>query len=374
MAAPDVTRDALPITVTVNGQRLSGWSRAEVSRDLESLASTASLYVDKMPGQTVPIKRRDTAQIHIGSTLVLTGTVLLADPAYSKSDTGYQVQVRAKTGLLVKCSAIHKGGQWRGATLERIARDIITPFGLELVVATSLGAPIPLFQLGEGETALSALSRAAQLRGVLVTCDELGRVVLGTAGATQFAGAIVRGLNVLEASPAGSDEDRHSEYIVHGKGGGAPLITSLEQFDRARPTATGLMASCKDPDITDYSPLVIQAEGNTSKTELQALVEHTMRVRRGKALGRRYVVDGWTWDGQPWPINQRVRIYDDEVGLSGAEWVIGSSRPHVDLKGGDVTELVVYPPEAFDRTPLKKQPTPKQFKGKGPTDGATGAP
>jgi prophage tail gpP-like protein len=104
-----------------------------------------------------------------------------------------------------------------------------------------------------------------------------------------------------------------------------------------------------------YLPLIINAEGNRSQHELQTLVDHTARVRRGHSLGFRYQVEGWTFDGEPWPLNQRIPIYDDVAGLAGDEWLIAHVRHTCDLREGDVTELTMRPIEAYDTAPLKSK-------------------
>ena len=264
---------------------------------------------------------------------------------------GLRVTGRDRTGDLIRCSAIHRGGQWRNATLTRIATDLAAPFGLQVVADVDVGAPIVDFKLSHGESVLDALARAARLRGVLVTRDDQGRLLLTRAGNLRFRGVIRRGWNVIEMSGIGSDEDRHSEYIVYGQS------NTGADFDYAR----GLKAVAKDVDMERYLPLIINADGNTTQAELQALADHTLRVRRGHSLGYRYLVEGWTFEGEPWPVNQRVPIFDDLAGLDGDEWLIASVRHTCDLRDGDVTELIVRPIEAYAEVPLKSKPVHRNF-------------
>ncbi|MDR3370722.1 phage baseplate assembly protein [Rhodoferax sp.] len=338
------TRDAAKISVIVAGVAYQGWLQSEVDRSLEALCGTFSIPVSLVPGNPPAIKRQDLVQIKIGDRVVLTGYVLAAEPFYRRGDCGMRITGRSRAGDLVRCSAIYKGGQWRSAKIDRIIKDIITPFGLEMKVDTDIGAVVQDFKLAHGETALDAVARAARLRGVLVTSDDAGRVLLTKAGAQRFKGAIVRGHNVIAMEGIGSDEERHSEYIAYGQSTDMTMDIDL---------ARGLKASAKDDEITRYLPLVINADGNTTQAELATLVQHTVRVRRGHSMGFRYQVEGWTFEGEPWPLNQRVAIYDDVAGLDGAEWLICAVKQTCDLRDGDVTELTVRPIEAYDTAPLK---------------------
>lgn len=364
------TRDDALISVKVGGQTFEGWLQSEVDRDMEAICGTFSIPVSLVPGDPPAIHRQDEIEVWIGQTRVITGHVLTADPFYRRGDCGMRVVGRDRTGDMVRSSAIHKGGQWRNATLERIARDLAAPFGVEVVVDADIGGPIQDFKLYHGETVVSALSRAAKLRGVLLTPDGAGRLLLTKAGKERFKGAIVRGHNVISMDGIGTDEQRHSEYIAYGQ------ANCIDDFETAR----GLKASAKDDEIGRYMPLVINADGNTTQAELEALVRHTVRVRRGHAYGFRYQVEGWTFEGEAWPLNQRVAIYDDVAGLDGAEWIIAAVKHTCTREDGDVTELTVRPIEAYDSVPLKSRPKRKNWGNKGnrtnhprgPRDKATG--
>ncbi len=365
------TRDQAKISVIVNGKTYEGWLQSEVDRNLEALAGTFSIPVTLVPGSPPEIKRQDKVEVRIGDRTVITGFVLAAEPFYRRGECGMRIMGRDRTGDLVNCSAIYKGGQWRNVKVDRIIKDIITPFDLDLVVEAELGDVVKDFKLGHGETALDAVSRAARLRGILITRDDAGRVLLTKAGKNRFKGAIVRGQNVIAMESVGSDEQRHSQYFVYGQS------STVADFDQAR----GLKATAKDAEIIRYLPLVINADGNTTQAELQTLAEHTARVRRGHSMGFRYTVEGWTFQGEPWPLNQRVPIYDDVAGLDGEEWLIAAVKQTCDLKEGDVTELLVRPIEAYDTAPLKSKVKRRNWGNKGNTtnhprsqvDGAEGA-
>lgn len=355
--ADQYPRDNVKITVEVAGLAYEGWLQSDVERSIEAIAGTFSIPVSMVPGQPPPIKRQDAVTIRIGGEKVITGFVLAAEPFYRREDCGYRIIGRDRTGDLVRCSAIHKGGQWRNAKLDQVAKDLLQPYGIELKVETDLGAPLVDFKLAHGESVVDALARAARLRGVLVTRDNDGRLLLTKAGTTKFSGSIVRGQNVIAMEGIGTDEQRHSDYIVYGQ------QNAIADFEVSR----SLKARSKDAEVFRYLPLVINADGNTTQSELQTLVDHTARVRRGHAYGFRYTVEGWTHAGKPWPINQRVAIYDDIAGLDGAEWLICSVHQRCDLKEGDVTELTVRPIEAYDTAPLKTKVKRRNFGNKGNT-------
>lgn len=364
------TRDTAKIVVEVLGldgfgwTAYEGWLQSEVERSIEAIGGTFSVPVSMVPGSPPWIHRQDAVRVLIGGKVVITGYALAAEPFYRRGDCGFRITGRSRTGDLVRSSAIYKGGQWRGATLDQICKDLVGPFGLGVKVETDIGKPIGDFKLSHGESVLDAISRAARLQGVLVTSDDAGRLLLTRAGKELFKGSIVRGQNVISMDSIGTDEQRHSHYIAYGQ---QNTISDPE-------TSRNLKATARDDGVERYLPLVINADGNTTQAELQTLVDHTARVRRGRSMGFRYVVEGWTFKGEPWPLNQRVAIYDDVAGLNGAEWLICAVKQTCDLKAGDVTELTVRPIEAYDTAPLKTKVKRRNFGNKGNTTNHTEGP
>jgi prophage tail gpP-like protein len=343
------TRDVAQVFVRVGGpggQMFQGWTQSEVERSLETIAGTFSVPITLVPGHPPAIKRQDQVEVLINKTVVISGFVLSAEPFYRRDDCGMRIIGRDRTGDLVRCTAIHKGGQWRKVKIDRIVRDLVAPFGIDVVVQADIGGPITEFKLSHGEPVLDALSRVARLRGVLVTRDDQGRLLLTRAGQQRFEGVIARGMNVISMDGIGTDEQRHSEYVAYGQHSAEGM-----DFESSRSQT----AKAFDAEIKRYLPLVVNADGSHLAGDLKALVEHTARVRRGHAYGFKYVVEGWTFNGKPWPLNARVLVYDDIAGLHGDEWLICSVRQTCDLREGDVTELVVRPIEAYDTIALKSK-------------------
>lgn len=331
------------VFMRVGGRIFSGWLQSEVSRSIESVAGTFSIPTSFVPGGVPLIKRQDEVQVVVGNEVVITGYVMAAEPFYDQQTCGLNVVGRDRTGDLVTSTAIHKGGQWRGVKIDRIVGDLVEPFGIKLKVAADIGKPLADFKLAFGEGRLDAIARACKMRGVLPIPDGAGNLLLTKAGTTRAPGEIRRGKNVIRMRGIGTDERRHSEYIVYGQGDVA------DDFDAARQRK----ARAFDPDIKRYSPLVIPADGNVSQADMQALVDHVARVRRGHSQGFEYTLEGWLVNGRPWPLNARVPVFDDVAGIHGDEWLICATRLSVDLQRGPTTVVTVRPVEAYDSVPIK---------------------
>lgn len=353
------------VRVRVRGRDYEGWQQSEIERSLETIAGTFQIPITYDWRAAPVIARQDAVQVLIGEQIVISGYCLAAEPFYTATEVGLRIIGRDRSGDLVRSAALAGTGQWRGATLERIARDLLKPFGLTVQseVAT---APIADFKLSHGESVLDALSRAARLCGVLVMRSETGGVLLTRAGKTRCPWPIIGGTiartraapaRVISMDGVGTDENRFSEYLAFGQG----AAESAADFESART----LKAKAADPEIRRYLPLVINADGQRTQAELKALVEHTARVRRGQAYGIRYKLEGWLVDGKPWPLNARIPVFDDIAGLDGEEWLITSVKQSYDLREGAITELVIKPTEAYEAVPLKaKQKRERRKRGR----------
>ena len=336
--------DAQVVSVRVGGRQLVGWRDSTITRSIERLAGTFSVPVSLVPGSEWPCQRHDLVEVLLGSTVVATGYALVADPFYSRDDCGFIISGADRTADLVHCSALHQGGQWRKASLSRIAQDLCSPFGIPVKVETDLGELFESYAIWFGETVLECLSRAARMRGVLVTRDEEGHVVLTRAGNRRAKTAIRRGANVIRMSPLGSEEHCHSEYMAYAQGAIGHSFSDARQ----------IKAMAKDEAVPRYRPLIVPVYGHQTLADLQRLVDHTARVRRGNAWGYKYTVEGWL-DGEdsPWPLNARVVVQDDLARVDGDGWIISSVTERCDSKDGKVAEVTVKPLAAFSTVQLK---------------------
>jgi prophage tail gpP-like protein len=364
------------VTLRVRGQVFTGWLQSDVERSIETIAGTFSVPISYDWRKPPPVQRQDEVQVLIGNTVVITGYVLGAEPFYKANDVGLRIVGRDRAGDAVKCSALHKGGQWRNVRLDVIVRDLFEPYGIAVVVDIDVGDVIADFKLAHGEPLLDAASRAARLRGCLIISDGAGNVLITQAGKQLSAGRIVGGWlyandfgggNVIEMQGQGTDENRHSSYTAFGQS----KASSQADFETARQ----LKAQSLDPEIRRHTPLVINADGNTTAKDLQTLVDHTARVRRGQSYAYHYKVEGWTTGGKdakagtPWQINQRVPVFDDIAGYNGEELLIVSTKFSCDLKDGRVTDMVLKPVEAYTQAPLKSKQKKGWAGGKAPKGG-----
>lgn len=337
------------VELLVGGRVYGGWKRVEVQRSIEQIAGGFILElthrwsgVDVAPG----LREGLACQVLLGDDVVITGYIDQFEPDLSDTNCSIRVEGRDKTGDLVDCSAIHKGGQWANVPLERIVRDIASPFGISVVLQPGLnqGAPFKSFALEDGERAFDAIDRACRLRSVLCTSTALGEVWLGEAGDTETGVTLQEGVNLKRISATHSWKDRYSRIIVKSQTPGDD-----ESFG---PATAQLRSEATDEEIDRYRPLIVQAEHGDNRASLTDRARWEIGVRMGRGKRGKAVVVGWRMgangaEGGLWQPNTLARVISPRMNLDMDVLIVACA--YTLTEQGALTELTFSRPEAFDQ-------------------------
>lgn len=341
---------AEPITLRVDGQIYGGWQKVRITRSLRDIAGDFELSLTRKwnNASEIVIKPLSACTVHIGNDLVLTGYVDDFIPSYDAHEVSWVVSGRSKTSDLVDCSAIFKAGSWSNVKLEQVARDIGAPFGIEVVVECGLGDAFPRVTIEQGESCFELLDRLAKQRGILLTTNEQGQLVLTQASNTPMGASLILGENILAARGNFSMRDRASEWIVKGSSyaGGAT-------WDNASPsTIGGQKAIIKDPDVTRYRPRIIIAEDVTTVAGASKRGQWQKQRSIGEGTQTEITVAGWRIQGIEgdqgplWRINRMCPVKDEIQGLDES-WLIVSVTLMESDKNGREAILNLTPREAM---------------------------
>ncbi|WP_024303330.1 phage baseplate assembly protein [Pseudogulbenkiania sp. MAI-1] len=338
----------------VGGQIYGGWTDIEIQRGLEQVSGQFSLQVtERWPGQPEPrpIRPGQAGVVSIDGEPVLTGWVDEARPGYDATNTWFNVEGRDKTGDLIDCSAIFRSGQWKGASLKRIALDLLAAYRIDVVVGPHAekraNEAIASFRLEEGETVFDCLERAARLKAVMLWTDGRGRLVIDLPGQQRAVTALVEGENILRADLTLSWHERYSQYIVKGQARGQ---------HNAKGTAS-------DTVVTRHRPLIILAEDQTNGPTAQQRAEWERTVRQGRANRATIRVQSWRQGGDAGPLwapGLRVPVTSPRLRVD-AEMLIAGVTYLKNAQDGTVCDLEIADPRAFDllsgiRTAALKSP------------------
>ena len=330
---------SLDIQLRVDGRVYGGWTSASISLGIEQMAGAFDLELTRRwPGATAvrPVRPGALCEVLIGSTEVITGYVDEDRARLDATSSGFSVAGRSRTADLIDCAAIHASGQWSGRLLTQIAADLARPFGIAVRAETDVGAVFPSFSLQEGETVFDALDRAARQRGVLLSSDAQGNLVILRAGTVRSPGELVEGRNLLTVNVARSMRDRFSRYIVKGQARGDD-----QDFGQS---VSGPSAVVADAAVPRYRPTILLAEEQGAALARRAEWEKT--IRTGRALSVEVEVAGFeAVPGQLWQPNTRVPCEAPGVGVR-SDLLIAGLTFRMDSSGRRTT-MMLYPPEVY---------------------------
>lgn len=301
----------------INGAIYSGWLSVSVTASMCQAARSFDLRLtERWPGRTEAwrIREGDACTVELDGETVLTGWVDEFSPAYEPEAHAVRVAGRSKTADLVDCSAMVKGGQFKGYPVDAIARTLAANVGLgdiKVIAKASAGAAFPDVQINPGETCFELIERLCRLRALLACDDAAGNLVLTRAGAGGFrrAGAIRRGVNVHGASASLSQARRFSDYFVRGQQTGTDNLFGTEA---AQP-----QAHVNDAAVRRKRPRLVIAENQGSISDFTARAHWEQRFGAAEGVVATYRLRSWRdAAGRLWSPGDLVPVEDDWLGIS----------------------------------------------------------
>ena len=335
------------VTLTVSGQAWEGWTEMSFTRSLEAIAGEFDLTVTTQWSEAAPrvIKEGLACTIAIAGETILTGYIDDFIPSYDAENVSIRVMGRDKTGDLVDSSVVHKSGQWKGVTLDALATEIAQPYGISVVNETDTGEAFGSVVLEQGETGFELLERLAKQRGVLLTSDAQGRLVITRASTQRVSVALVLGENILAARGRFSWRERASEYIVKGSASAGGATWGAQPVQ----TIGGRAATVTDPAINRYRPKILVNEDNLTVGGASIRGDWYKSRMLGEANTSEITVAGWRENGDTgalWQTNRLAEIRDPIQNLN-TTWLI-KSVTFTEGDGGRITVLTLVPPESLD--------------------------
>ncbi|NPC90523.1 hypothetical protein HNH97_16750, partial [Gluconacetobacter entanii] len=204
----NTTVTARGMTVIVNGRTLKTYTMAECGRDLGDICGAFHVeYLDEVraaqalggdPPEWAAIRENDPVEIRIHGVTRLLGYVDDIQLEMSDGEIRATISGRDKTGDLVDASANPTGpGEYRSIHLVDVIGNLTGPFGLAVSADVDTGDPFTLVAVDPAEPAMSTIEKLSRQRGVLVTSDGVGGIILTQAGSTRAPGNLTLPGNVL---------------------------------------------------------------------------------------------------------------------------------------------------------------------------------
>ncbi len=257
--------------------------------------------------------------VRLGKDTVLTGYIDDFIPSYDAENMSIRVMGRDKTGDLVDSSVVHKSGQWKGVRLEQLATEICKPYGIRVISETDTGETFGSVVLEQGETAFDLLDRLAKQRGVLLTADGLGNLIITRASTKRAGVPLIFGTNILAARGRFSWRERNSQYIVKGTSSAGSTWD-----DQPVKVIGGRQTIIDDGDINRYRPKITVNEDSLTVGGASTRGEWYKARMMGEANSTEITLAGWRENGDEGPLWQKNRLVDidDPIQNLKDSWLI----------------------------------------------------
>jgi prophage tail gpP-like protein len=336
------------VELFVNGRRYGGWLSASIKRSIKAISGSFDLSVtnswtpEKKPWFIAPL---DECVLKIDDEPVITGIVDSISSSFDASTRTINITGRDKTADLVDCSYV--GGALKGLTFLDFIKRAVERFGIEVISEIETGQRREDFTPQQPETVFSFLERAARLRGYLIGTDAEGRILISRLASSRALTALIEGQNILAGSFSFDGTERFSEYIVKGQKRGSD--------EESGATVAEVMAKATDPDVTRYRPLIIQAEGSSSRQLAQDRARWEAITRAAKSSRITARVKGWRQvpDGPLWKLNQIVAFQSVYFNISQDLLITDVTYQQSDE--GTTCELTLERADAYAREPLEEK-------------------
>lgn len=342
------------VTLRVDGNDYSGWTKVAVSRSIDAVCASFSLTLtERWEGASKPppqVRAGQECELRIDDVLVLTGYVDDALPSYDAKQHAINVRGRSKARNMVDCGRPAK--QWQNQTLLQLARSLAKPFGISVRAETDVGAPFERPAIEPGQTSFEFLEKLARQRGVRFISAPDGTLLIVGVGKARAPDALELGVNIRSASGSFSVRERFHKTTVLGQRTGTNWSHTEASALR--------QGSAVDEDIDAQRTHYVLAENAADSADCgrRAAWKKNTAFGRGRALT--YTTHGWQHSKGLWEPNTLVRVIDEWMGFDGDDFLISSLRYQLDEEGLR-TELQLMPPEAFELLPIPSKKAPAKW-------------
>jgi prophage tail gpP-like protein len=343
------------VSISVDGKMYLGWKEVTIQRSLESLSATFSLqFIDAWEFQKEDgnferwyLKPGDACEIKIDSEIVLTGYIDQVESSYDGENRSFSVQGRDKTCDLIDSAASKLNFQtFKNYDLSQMAGVLTRDYGITVVKEAVTGKKFRQIAIEHGQSVFDVLENLAKNRGVLLTTDKLGRLVITKPGNKRALVSLEEGNNILRGSFRLDYSKRFKEYIVYGQSFGNVQFFG-ENARLAKSTAS-------DPSIKRYRRKVIIAEKDATRDETLKRAQWEANYNAAKGTTVEITVNNWRQGeqiGDPlWEHNMIVFVNAPSLSILG-EMLIQSVTFKL-TESGEITELSLTKPDAWVPNPI----------------------
>ncbi len=335
------------VRLYVGGRIYQGWTSVRVSLSIESISGSFDMsIVDRWSGQNEPwpIQDEDECRLVIDDETVIQGWV----DRRGRGFDGLGVGGRDKPGALVDCTTLV--GSFASATIPEIITKIAAQFGVAVSVQPGITFPAAKkFVVNPGETAYTAIERAARMAGVLVVSDYRGGIIITRSGSGR-AEPLEQGRNILPGASWDTDmTGRFHRYVC---------LTQAPGSDDVHGDAARIRHEVIDQEVKRTDRVyIVRPETGTNLDYARRRTEWEAKTRAANSQVLSIPVRGWRQKpgGALWKPNLLTHVTAPRLGGEAGDLLISQVDLQLDDRGGETAQLRLVRPDAYDPEPVVKR-------------------
>lgn len=326
------------LKVLIDSIDANAWKTITITHSLEQAAITFSMAYepkfDPRRNERFPFREYQQVEIFADGDPILIG--YLNTPTLEYGPTMYRAALSgaSRTQQIVDSSAILEKGEVSGVTVMDFAKLLLDGHRITPVLQNPAGPgkKFKKIKIEDGETVYSAISKAAEERGMMTWTVTGQELMIGTPkkGATEgileleVPGQPSRTVGrAITGSVSGNASGRFSTYIAKGSVAG-----DVPTGDRGRRVIT-----INDPSVPINRTLVIRP--TVSHGGLREAARQDINRRAGRSKVVVYDFRSWrTIGGDLWRPEQYLTVHDERLGVSEDLMVSTVVRTIVRGEGG----------------------------------------
>jgi len=338
---------SLPITLTSNGNSISGWKEIRVTRGIERIPSDFEISMtDTLAGvDQIVISPGDECVLKIGEFTVITGYIDRVAESVAAHEHRLSIAGRGKCEDIVDCSAVFGTFQLQNVAPSDIATTLCAPYGIEVVAKAESEIVFSEVVLNVGETVFAVIDRYCKQSQVICYENEYGQLLITDVSSDAPSSGFEQGVNIKSASYVRDLSQQYSNYLVYPIG--QALFTDAGQLPMAEFVYT-------NPLVTRnrFKAFIQQSSDvGANISNAHAVWECNRRIARGNVIS--LTTDSWVdSSGNLYKPNTQVSVSYPKLKVQpNQKWLISEVTYHLGLDGTSC-DLVLMPPQGFSPEPI----------------------
>lgn len=350
------------IYLEVSGVKYEGFKSLNFFKSIEHASGTFSFTAASQLTDPLPFKGQEKCRVVLGDKALITGFIDNVDYEYDDKNHSVDIQGRDKTADIIDDSIQGNVDFRAGISLQTLIFETLGLLNIRDIDVINSVPGLAAFTQEEmfvakvGENAFDFLEKYCRKRGVLLTTNGDGDLVITRAGQQILNGVLVNqifglGNNLKNGKISYDFTKRYNKYVVRSQANqatdGVDLAASVPVQPDDLADYAGTVGIAFDRDIRSSRVLELLAETASVSESNQQRATWEANVRRARSMVYTCEVNTlYTNKDEIYEPNKRIKVKDDFCKIDSM-MLIRSVTYSLDSSGGTSVKLELVPSDAY---------------------------